>query len=183
MVNSFNITHNKRKNCKCNTCKDARAKKCQNSNKCLEMCKAIMNTLKSKWNPNAPRQDNGLNLDDTMLQENDRLEEEGKPIVFNPDARIKGPLENGYRAFGKSKKRLNWPGYRQKDGLAPTMQATVIIAGTCIGQEIDDIKNGGGAWYVKEDIWNMSIRVSGDKAEGADCAILATIAKVARENL
>jgi exonuclease III len=180
LVDNRPRAHRNRRACKCATCVEARRRKCEYPHHCMEYCKKLIATLLPKWNPRAPEQNDGLELDEELINANVELEKMDKPVRFNPSVRLRRSLAEGFRTFTRPDRATNLLAYRQTGRNSPA-STTVTVAGTEIGRQTDEIKNGGGAWYGAGDDRNICIRVSGDKPGGSDRALLAVIAKLGRE--
>jgi hypothetical protein len=180
LIHNRPARHRNRRQCPCEMCEAARERKCEYPHHCMEYCKDLVATLKAKWNPNAIKQTDGLDLEEDEEEPENAGDDDGSPIRFNPDMRLKNCPEEGIRAFTKKEKRTNLPAYRQK-GREQRASAEVTIAGMVTGIKSDDIRNGAGAFFKTGDDRNTQMRASGDKARGADRAIIAMIGKIARK--
>jgi hypothetical protein len=180
LIENRPASHRNRRACACQLCVRARRRECPYPHHCMEFCRSLVESLRPKWRPQVPDQDDGLELDEELIKVNTDLEKEGKPVRFNPSARLKGSPTGGFRVFSAQDKVMHVPAYRQSGRDTPT-PAAVTVAGSVAGLQDDEIRNGGGAWFGAGDDRNLSIRVSGDKAGGYDRAVLAVIAKIGRD--
>jgi hypothetical protein len=129
--------------------------------------------------PETRKQDDGLDVEGEQEEATSEDDDEASRVRFNPDMRLKKCPEEGIRAFTKKEKRTHLPAYRQK-GRGPRNSAEVTIAGMVAGVRSDETRCGAGAFFERRDNRNTQMRVSGDKARGADRAIVAMIGKIAR---
>jgi hypothetical protein len=180
LIHNRPTRHRNRRQCPCEMCQEARERKCEYPHHCMEYCKDLVATLKAKWNPEATKQSDDLDFEEERDKEQSADDGDESLIRFNPDLRLKNCPEEGIRAFTRKEKRTHLPAYRQT-GRGQRSIAEVTIAGMVTGIKSDEVRNGAGTFFKTGDDRNTQMRVSGDRARGADRAFITMIGKIARK--
>jgi hypothetical protein len=175
--------HTDEPDCECNLCTHFGLLDCENTLECIEMAKDLIQSIRTKWNPDSPEQNDGLELTEVQRKENESALRENKEIIFDPDVTVTKERD-AYRVFTNPEMRLSFTAYRQRNPRGVSTATYLTVRGAEVVIDKAEMKAGGSAWYGKDDARNIKTKPQNgnETAQAGEAAALYKAVKVAPLN-
>jgi exonuclease III len=144
--------------CECGMCTHFNLLECGDSQQCLRMAKDLLQTIRTKWNPGSPEQDDGLDLSAEQQKTNNAALINKEPVRFDPSITV---MEEGgaYRVFTDPNKRIGYTAYRQKNPKNEAAITQVTVRGAVVDTDETTVTAGGHALFKGKHERQISIQV------------------------
>jgi exonuclease III len=163
LTNVMPPNHQEEPECGCNLCMHFKLLECEDRIGCLEMAKSLLQTIRAKWNPNSPEQDDGLELTEEQIEENKKAASKKEAVRFDPN--ITTTQEgDAYRVFTDPETKMSFTAYRQKNPQEAITTVQITVRGATVAIDEAETQAGGSAWYGRDDERNVKICVEDEGA-------------------
>ncbi|KIK32406.1 hypothetical protein CY34DRAFT_41349, partial [Suillus luteus UH-Slu-Lm8-n1] len=158
-------THQKHKNCTCNSCTGDRLIHCRNPSKCMLLAKDLLTCVLLKWNPATCATPYTLHIDPEQIPKNGSADDKNAPVVFDPVFPSPKTLEEGFRVFVAQRPQSTHSARQIITPPGPHLRlANITTADAHLISKDGEHTSAGTAWFRNENPWNISIKLPDELA-------------------